>query len=119
MIFDKFKIQIVENDITNEDVDAITNAANSHLMHGAGVAGAIRRAGGHNVQKESDDWIEKNGIVPTGCCTVTKGGQNLFCKYIIHTVGPVWYEHSEEDNIKLLESCVVNTLEMAKYLGIK
>ena len=120
VIFDKFKIQIVHNDITYEEVDAITNAANSHLMHGAGVAGAIRRAGGPNVQKESTIWIEKNGIVPIGCCTVTKSGQGqLLCRYIIHTVGPVWGEHSKKDNIKLLESCVVNTLEMAKYLGIK
>ena len=53
-------------DITNEDVDAITNAANEHLMHGAGVAGAIMRKGGYKVQKLSDDWVEKYGKVDTG-----------------------------------------------------
>ena len=57
IIFDYFKIQIVHNDITNEKVDAITNAANSQLMHGAGVAGAIRKAGGPNVQEDSNIWV--------------------------------------------------------------
>jgi O-acetyl-ADP-ribose deacetylase (regulator of RNase III) len=65
-------------------------------------------------------WVKKNGIVPTGCSTVTRGkiGQ-LECKYIIHTVGPIWYEHSKAENHKLLASCVVNTLEIGKYLGIE
>ena len=95
IIFDYFKLQIVHNDITNEKVGAITNAANSQLMHGAGVAGAIRKAGGSNVQKESNIWTKIKGIVPTGCATATSGEHGrLQCKYIIHTVGPVWYEHS-------------------------
>ena len=89
-------------------------------MHGAGVAGAIRKAGGPNVQEDSNIWVKNNGIVPTGCSTVTKGNiGKLKCKYIIHTVGPVWYEHSPEENQKLLASCVVNTLEIAKYLEIE
>ncbi len=89
-------------------------------MHGAGVAGAIRNAGGFNVQKESNIWTKTKGIVPTGCATATSGehGQ-LQCKYIIHTVGPVWYEHSQKENVKLMASCIVNTLEMAKYLKVK
>ena len=63
-------------------------------MHGAGVAGAIKKVGGPSVQQDSNMWVKKNGIVPTGCSTVTRGkiGQ-LECKYIIHTVGPIWYEH--------------------------
>ena len=61
-------------DITNEDVDAITNAANEHLMHGAGVAGAIMRKGGYKVQKLSDDWVEKYGKVYTGNAAWTLPG---------------------------------------------
>jgi O-acetyl-ADP-ribose deacetylase (regulator of RNase III) len=84
------------------------------------VAGAIRKAGGTNVQKESDLWTRQHGIVPTGCCTVTKGDHgDLQCKYIIHTVGPIWHENSLKENKKLMASCVANTLEMGKYLGIK
>ena len=56
--------------------------------------------------------------MPTGCCTVTSGGV-MNCKYVIHTVGPVYAEHSKKDNINLLASCVANTLEMAEYKEVE
>eukprot|EP01090_Pellita_catalonica_P021589 TRINITY_DN8123_c0_g1_i1.p1 TRINITY_DN8123_c0_g1~~TRINITY_DN8123_c0_g1_i1.p1 ORF type:complete len:366 (-),score=81.11 TRINITY_DN8123_c0_g1_i1:279-1376(-) len=83
-------LQIRHGDITEEHVDAIVNAANSHLAHGGGVAGAIRRAGGPQVQLESDKWVRKNGAVPTGGCAVTGPG-DLPSKYIIHAVGPMCF----------------------------
>lgn len=67
-------IEIVMNSITHETTEAITNAANSALMHGGGVAGRIREAGGPKLVKESNDWIKKHGSVPTGSCAYTSGG---------------------------------------------
>ena len=61
-------------DITEETTDAITNAANEHLMHGGGVAGAILRKGGSSIQKESYQYVKTNGIVKTGTCAVTGAG---------------------------------------------
>ena len=81
-------IQVVQNDITSEVVDAITNAANEKLDHGHyGVAGAIARNGGEEVILQSRAWIDQHGDVPTGQCAHTGPGR-LKCKYIIHTVGP-------------------------------
>ena len=79
----------MKTDITNESTTAITNAANSHLMHGGGVAGAISRKGGPSIQKESSAYVKKYGPVPTGECAQTSAGK-LLCKYVIHAVGPMW-----------------------------
>lgn len=109
------KIQIVHGDLTEENVDAIVNAANSHLMHGGGVAGAIVRKGGYEIQKESDEYVRKNGPVKTGNAAVTSGGK-LKAKYVIHAVGPVWRGgNNHEDD--LLYSAVYNSLLKAKEIG--
>ena len=99
-----------------ETSDAITNAANEHLMHGAGVAGAISSKGGPLIQKESREYVKKNGKVPTGSCAVTGAGK-LKCKYVIHTVGPIWDNSvPPKENIDLLHSAVYNTLIKANEI---
>lgn len=82
-------IQIVQGDITIEEVDAIVNAANEHLQHGGGVAWAISKKGGDSVQQESDAWIRQHGPVSHTHPAWTSGGL-LPAKYIIHAVGPIW-----------------------------
>ena len=101
----KIKIILKQDDITNENVDAIVNAANSHLQHGGGVAGAIVRKGGYSIQKESNNI----GYVEVGHSAITNAG-TLSAKKIIHTVGPVW---GEGDEINKLSNAVYNSLKLA------
>src|SRR5262245_10239962 len=82
-------LRVIEGDITEQDVDAIVNAANEMLAHGGGVAGAIARKGGPQITSESRRWVEEHGRVPTGGAAITGGG-NLKARYVIHAVGPVW-----------------------------
>eukprot|EP00347_Sterkiella_histriomuscorum_P010880 403374568 len=112
-----FTIQVHLGDITNENVDAITNAANEYLSHGAGVAGAIMRRGGYQIQKESDDWVSKHGKVPTGKAAVTGAGKMTNVKYIIHAVGPIWNRGDKEPG--QLRSCIDETLMMAHKIEIE
>src|SRR5690242_5613623 len=105
-------IQIVQGDITTEEVDAIVNAANEHLQHGGGVAWAISKKGGSAIQKESNDWIRKHGTVPHSTPAWTSGGL-LPAKYVIHAVGPVWGDGNEDNN---LESAVIGSLRVADEL---
>jgi len=84
-------VQLVQGDITSETTDAIVNAANAHLQHGAGVAGAISRRGGPDIQTESDIWVQKHGPISYAEPAWTSGGR-LTCRYVIHAVGPVWGE---------------------------
>ncbi len=108
------KVQIALCDITKEDVDAIVNAANSNLKHGGGVAWAIVKKGGMQIQRESDEYVREHGIVPTGSVAVTGAGK-LKAKYVIHAVGPVWRggNHNEDE---LLYSAVMNSLKKAEEL---
>src|SRR5215210_71098 len=91
-------IQIVQGDITIEDVDAIVNAANEHLQHGGGVAWAISKAGGPTVQQESDKWIQQHGPVSHSHPAWTSAGL-LPAKYVIHAVGPVWGDGDEDNKL--------------------
>ncbi len=104
-------IVVVQGDITEENVDAIVNAANSHLKHGGGVAGAIVRKGGEIIQKESDAI----GYCPVGDAVVTSAG-NLKAKYVIHAVGPRWGEGYEEMKLR---SAVYSALERATERKLK
>jgi O-acetyl-ADP-ribose deacetylase (regulator of RNase III) len=98
-------IRLLQGDITDETVDAIVNAANSHLQHGGGVAGAIVRKGGFIIQEESN----KIGYVPVGNCAITIAGK-LRAKFVIHAVGPMWGEGDEE---KKLYNAMMNSLLLA------
>lgn len=108
------RLQLVEGDLTLEEVDAIVNAANSHLKHGGGVAAAIVRRGGKQIQDESDAWVQKNGLVTHSKPAYTSGG-SLPCRYVIHAVGPVWGEGDEE--VKL-EGAIWGALKTAEELGL-
>jgi O-acetyl-ADP-ribose deacetylase (regulator of RNase III) len=88
-------IRLVSADLTERDVDAIVNAANSHLQHGGGVAGAIVRKGGRSIQEESDAI----GYVPVGNAVITGAGQ-LKARHVIHTVGPMMGEGDEDNKLR-------------------
>jgi O-acetyl-ADP-ribose deacetylase (regulator of RNase III) len=104
-------LRLVQGDITERDVDAIVNAANSYLKHGGGVAGAIVRKGGDVIQAESD----KIGFTPVGTAAITTGGK-LKAKHVIHAVGPRMGEGDEDYKLK---SAVLSTLNLASGKGLK
>jgi O-acetyl-ADP-ribose deacetylase (regulator of RNase III) len=101
----KTTIRLVSADLTERDVDAIVNAANSHLQHGGGVAGAIVRKGGRIIQDESD----RIGFVPVGGAVITTGG-NLKARYVIHAVGPRMGEGDEDNKLR---NAINNVLRLA------
>jgi O-acetyl-ADP-ribose deacetylase (regulator of RNase III) len=107
-------LQIVQGDLTEEVVDAIVNAANSQLQHGGGVAGAIVRRGGMEIQKQSDAWVRQHGLVSPAEPAYTEGG-SLPCKYVIHAVGPVWGEGNEDAK---LADAIAGSLRLADSLGL-
>lgn len=109
------KVVVVHGDITEEHVDAIVNAANEHLAHGGGVAGAIVRKGGREIQEESTRWVREHGPVPTGSAAVTTAGR-LPAKYVFHAVGPRWGMGNEE---ALLRQAVQSALRIAHEKGLR
>src|SRR5512136_2803848 len=100
-------LALAEGDITEEETDAIVNAANSRLSGGAGVDGAIHRAGGPSIMAE----CRKIGGCPTGQAVITTAG-NLKAKYVIHTVGPV-YQDGTKGEAALLKSAHLESLKLA------
>ena len=106
-------LALAEGDITNESTDAIVNAANSRLAGGAGVDGAIHRAGGPSIMEE----CRKIGGCPTGQAVITTGG-NLRAKYVIHTVGPV-YQGGNRGEAALLKSAHLESLKLASARKLK
>lgn len=105
-------IQIVQGDITIEEVDAIVNAANEYLQHGGGVARTISKQGGAAIQQESYAWVLQHGRVSHTNPAWTSGG-HLPAKYVIHAVGPVWGDGDED---KKLEAAVTGALRVADEL---
>ncbi|VAX26804.1 UPF0189 protein SSO2899 [hydrothermal vent metagenome] len=104
-------LRLVKGDITERDVDVIVNAANSHLKHGGGVAGAIARKGGKIIQEESD----RIGFVPVGSAAITTAGK-LPCKAVIHAVGPRMGEGNEDEKLK---NALLSSLQLASEHGYK
>ena len=106
-------LTLIEGDITSEETDAIVNTANSRLMGGAGVDGAIHSAGGPSIMEE----CRKIGGCPTGQAVITTGG-NLKAKYVIHTLGPV-YQGGTKGEANLLKSAYLSSLKLASARGLK
>jgi O-acetyl-ADP-ribose deacetylase (regulator of RNase III) len=105
------RLAIIQGDITQQATDVIVNAANSGLMGGGGVDGAIHRAGGPAILEECKQIIAKQGRLPTGKVVITTGG-NLPAKHVIHTVGPIWHGGSKGE-AALLESAYRESLKLA------
>lgn len=105
------KIELIKGDITKIAVDAIVNAANSSLMGGGGVDGAIHRAGGPAILDECRKIVSKQGGCKTGEAVITTAGL-LPAKYVIHTVGPVW-NGGKKNEAALLANCYINSLKLA------
>jgi O-acetyl-ADP-ribose deacetylase (regulator of RNase III) len=111
------RIELVQGDITRLAVDAIVNAANSSLLGGGGVDGAIHRAGGPAILEACREIRKRQGPCPTGQAVITTGG-NLPAKFVIHTVGPVW-RGGNVDEDALLASAYRNSLRVAVENGVR
>ncbi|MBN2076458.1 MAG: O-acetyl-ADP-ribose deacetylase [Dehalococcoidales bacterium] len=110
-------LSIIQGDITAQKTDAIVNAANSGLMGGGGVDGAIHRAGGSAILEECKQIVKKQGRLPTGKAVITTGG-NLPANYVIHTVGPVWNGGNNGES-ELLASAYRESLALAAEHNLK
>jgi O-acetyl-ADP-ribose deacetylase len=113
------RVQVVTGDITSHDVTAIVNAANSTLLGGGGVDGAIHRIGGPQILIECQQirkTTHPHGL-PTGEAVITTGG-NLAAQYVIHTVGPI-YGHNSARAAELLAACYQNSLRLARQYAVE
>ena len=104
-------------DITKETTEAIVNAANSSLLGGGGVDGAIHRAGGPSILKECETIVAEIGRLPAGKAVLTTGGR-LSAKYVVHTVGPI-YRHGSGSQAETLASCYRESIRLADDHGIR
>ncbi len=105
------RITLLQGDITKLKVDAVVNAANSSLMGGGGVDGAIHRTGGPVILDECREIVARQGRCATGEAVITSGG-NLPAKLVIHTVGPIWHGGSSNEE-QLLANAYLNSLKLA------
>jgi O-acetyl-ADP-ribose deacetylase (regulator of RNase III) len=111
------RLSLVEGDITLQDTDAIVNAANSGLMGGGGVDGAIHRAGGPAILEECKQIRDRQGRLPTGQAVITTGGR-LKARHVVHTVGPVW-RGGDQREPELLASAYRESLKLAAGRGLR
>jgi O-acetyl-ADP-ribose deacetylase (regulator of RNase III) len=112
------RVELLQGDITAQEVDAIVNAANSSLLGGGGVDGAIHRRGGPEILEECRALRAErypDGL-PAGDAVATTAG-NLSARWVIHTVGPVWDPREAEVRAATLRSCYARSLEVANELG--
>ncbi len=113
----KTKLSLIQGDITLQETEAIVNAANTSLLGGGGVDGAIHRAGGSKILEECKQIRAKQKGCPTGEAVITTGG-NMATEYVIHTVGPVWSGGNRNEE-QLLRNAYCNSLSLAEKNGIK
>lgn len=111
------KIELILGDITTMQIDAIVNAANSSLMGGGGVDGAIHRAGGPQILKECKMIRARQGACEVGQAVITSGGE-LPAKFVIHTVGPIWRQ-GDPKQAEMLKNCYFNSLKLASENGLR
>jgi O-acetyl-ADP-ribose deacetylase (regulator of RNase III) len=111
------KIEVIKGDITKVTADAIVNAANSSLMGGGGVDGAIHRAGGPEILEACRKIVARQGGCKTGEAVITTGGK-LPAQFVIHTVGPVWQGGHNQEKEKLA-NCYKNAMQLAVENGCK
>lgn len=109
-------LDFVQGDITRQSTDAIVNAANSSLLGGGGVDGAIHRAGGPSILEECRRWVNQHGSLPTGKVMSTSAGR-MNTRYVLHTVGPVWRQ-GNQDEAQLLASCYRESIRLADQLEL-
>jgi len=105
------RLSVIQGDITKQVTEAIVNAANSSLMGGGGVDGAIHRAGGPAILEECKQIVSRQGRLPTGKAVITTGG-NLKARFVIHTVGPIWHGGNQGEP-ELLASAYRESLKLA------
>jgi O-acetyl-ADP-ribose deacetylase (regulator of RNase III) len=117
IVVSQTRLKVVQGDITVQEVDAIVNAANSSLMGGGGVDGAIHRAGGPSILEECREIVNRQGALPPGEAVITGGGR-LKARYVIHTVGPVW-RGGKNNEQEILRRAYYNSLELAKEKGLR
>src|ERR1700712_1041738 len=110
-------IELVWADITNIKVDAIVNTANSSLLGGEGVSGAIFRAGGRDIMEDCIRIKDRQGGCPVGQAVITTGGK-LFATYVIHAVGPIWSSNNQ-DAERQLANAYSNSLKVAVENGVR
>jgi len=111
------KIHIIYGNLTEANVEAIVNAANSRLAGGGGVDGAIHRAAGPELLRACQKIVAEKGYLPPGQAVITPGF-NLPAKYVIHTVGPIWHGGQGREK-KVLDQAYASCLELASAHGIK
>jgi len=111
------RLTLTRGDITTQETEAIVNAANSSLLGGGGVDGAIHRAGGPEILEECKRIRAKQGGCPTGEAVITTGGL-LKARYVIHTVGSIWRGGNQGEE-KLLTNAYRNSLSLAKENGVR
>lgn len=111
------RLKIIEGDIVAQDTQAVVNAANSGLLGGGGVDGAIHRAGGPVILEECKKIRAAQGGCPAGQAVITSGG-NLPARYVIHTVGPIWHGGRDNED-ELLRSAYWQSLSLAVAHGIR
>jgi O-acetyl-ADP-ribose deacetylase (regulator of RNase III) len=107
------RLDAIQADITTVAVDVIVNAANSSLMGGGGVDGAIHRAGGPSILAECEAIVARQGPLPPGEAVITTAG-DLPARHVVHTVGPIWGTVPEDEAVALLASCYRNSLDLAR-----
>jgi O-acetyl-ADP-ribose deacetylase (regulator of RNase III) len=117
LVVNKTRLVLIQGDITQQATDAIVNAANSGLLGGGGVDGAIHRAGGPVIMEECRRIREKIGRLPAGRAVITTGGR-LKAKYVIHTVGPIW-RGGGSDEAETLVSAYRESLKLAVEKGLR